>query len=106
MGNLAKFAGANQFGGPGQAGTAAALRPQLDHAGILASSLDHASALVEIMGGRFFHVHVLAGLTGPNRGQRVPVIGRGYDHGINTFVFQDAAQILFESRFAPLRCGQ
>src|SRR5207302_9005550 len=48
MGRLAKFARANQFGGPGQAGAAAALRPQLDHAPVLAGSLDHAPALAEI----------------------------------------------------------
>src|SRR5439155_24777218 len=68
MGDLAEFARANQFCGPGQAGTAAALRPQLDHAAIFAGGLDHASPLVETMRGGFFHVHVLASLTGPNRG--------------------------------------
>ena len=68
MGNFAKLARANQFSGPGQAGTAAALRPQLDHAVVLAGGFDHAPSLDEIMGSRLFHVHVLAGLAGPNRG--------------------------------------
>src|SRR5207244_7316503 len=106
MTRFAKFARANQFSGPGQAGTASALRPKLVHPVVLARGLDHTPALAEIMGGRLFHVDMLAGLTGPNRGQRVPMVGRGHDHGIDTLVFQDAAQVLFDTRLPPLPCGE
>src|SRR5207249_2063647 len=93
---LAQLAGADQLGGPGQAGTAAALRAQLDHAVVLAGGLDHAPAFAEVVAGRLFHVDVLAGLAGPDRGQRVPVVGRGHDDRVEGLVLQDPAQVLFD----------
>src|ERR1700687_40921 len=60
-GNLANLAGADEFRRAGEAGTAAALRAELHDPVVLACSLDHASTFDEIVRGRLFDVHMLAG---------------------------------------------
>src|SRR5262249_60237577 len=62
--------------GPNHAGQAPALRADLHHALGLPGDFHHAPALVDVIAGRLLDVDVLAGLAGPDRRERMPVIGR------------------------------
>ena len=42
---------------------------------------------------RLFQVDVFAGRQGPHRRHCVPVMGSGYDHGIDRIIVQDRAQV-------------
>ncbi len=60
---------------------------------VLSGGLDHLAALPEIVAQRLLDVDVLAGLAGPDRHQRVPVIGRGGGHGVDVLVLQQLADV-------------
>ena len=92
--DLAQFAVGRCTSWPPGSRGAAVLRAHLHDALVLAGRLDHLAAFPRIVAERLFHVHVLAGLAGPNRGQRVPMVGRGDHDGIDRLVVQDAAEIL------------
>ncbi len=77
--------------GPTAAG--AALRAVLDNPPVLAGGLDALAALEDVVAARLFDVNVLAGLTGPDCCQRVPVIGCCDGYGIDILVFQQLANI-------------
>src|SRR5207248_6277536 len=72
---------------------AAALRAGLADAVVLAGRLDNAPALADVVADGLFDVDVLAGLHGPDRGQRVPVVGRGDADDVDGLVVEDAAQV-------------
>ena len=65
----------------------------LHDAVVLAGRLDHLPAFEDVVGGRLLHVHVLAGLAGPDRHQRVPVIGRGDHDGVDVLALQELAHV-------------
>ena len=50
------------------------------------------------MGRGLLDVHVLAGLEPPDRGERVPVVRRRDDDGVDVLVFEHAPHVLNESR--------
>src|SRR5262249_29037586 len=75
--HFAQLARAHELRRAGDVGGAAPLRADLHHALVFAGRLDHAPALNQVVGDGLFDVDVFAGLTGPDGGQGVPVIGRG-----------------------------
>ena len=60
---------------------------------VLAGRLDHLPAFEDVVGSRFLDVYVLAGLAGPDRHQRVPVIGRGDHDGVDVLAVQELAHV-------------
>ena len=54
------------------------------------------------MAGGFLHVDVLAGLTGEDGSQGMPVVGRAHDDRIHALVVQHAAEVL--DHFGPFTC--
>jgi hypothetical protein len=60
----------------------------------------HLLALPAAVVRRFFDVHVLARLAGPDGRQRVPVVGRRADDRIDRLVIQRLAEILDDLRLA------
>ena len=61
---------------------------------VLAGGLDALAALEDIVAARLLHVHVLAGLAGPDRDQRVPVVAGGHRDRVEVLVFQGLADVL------------
>jgi len=76
------------------AGVAAALGAVLDDGLVLAGGLDEFASFEDVVAARLFHVHVFAGLDGPDRQQRVPVVGRGDGDHVPLFVLQCLADVL------------
>ena len=56
----------------------------------------HAFTLERIIAGRLLDIDILAGLTGPDGGQRVPVIGGGDDHASTLY-----PRTAFSDRYTP-----
>src|SRR5262249_36468943 len=96
--HLAKFARTDKLGSAQDVRSAAALRPGLDDALVLARRLDHAPALDDVVRDRLLDVDVLAGLAGPDRRQRVPVVRRRDDERVNVLLFEDLADVLLGLR--------
>ena len=69
-------------------GIAAALRAGLADPLVLAGGLDDAAAFADVVADRLLDVHVLAGLHGPDRHQRVPVVRRGDADDIDALVVE------------------
>ena len=59
---------------------------------------DHGAPFVNGLGQRLFDIDILPRLAGQDGRQRMPVIRRGDDDGVEVFAFEDATEIL-------LRCG-
>src|SRR5262249_49752180 len=70
-----------------------ALRAGLADAVVLAGGLDDAASFAHVVAHRLFNVHVLAGLHGPNRHQRMPVVGRGGGDDVDRLVVEHLAQV-------------
>ena len=70
------------------------MRAVLDDAVVLPSGLDEPAAFEHGMAARFFNVHVLARLTGPNRQQRVPMVRRGNRNRVEALVVERLAEVL------------
>ena len=81
----------------------AALGADLHHALVLAGRLDHLLALEYVVAGWLLHVDVLAGLAGPDGGERVPVIGRCYRDRVDVPVFKQLAHVRVFFRRAVLK---
>ena len=96
--HLAEFAGADELGGALEVRSAAPLRADLHDAIVLAGGLDHAAALDEIVRDGLLDVDMLAGLTGPDGGQGVPVVRRGDADGVDVAVLEDAAEVFDDLR--------
>ena len=71
----------------------ALLRADLDDAVVLARRLHHRAAFGDGHRRRLLDVDVLAGLAGEHRHQRVPVIGRADDDGVDGLVVEDAPEV-------------
>src|SRR5262249_30091259 len=74
--NLAELAGADELDRAGERSAAATLRAHLDDALVPPRRLDHAPAFDQVVRDRLLDIDVLAGLTGPDCSQGVPVVGR------------------------------
>ena len=77
---------------------AAALRAGLDDPVVLPRGLDHPPAFAHVVADRLLDVHVLAGLAGPDRRQRVPVVRRGDRDRVDRLVVEHPADVLHELR--------
>ena len=100
---LAQFARVDDLGGRGPISARTVLRSVLNDPVVFASGLDGDSALVHVVAARFLDVNVLAGLAGPDRDQRMPVIGSRDRNGVNRLVVEDAADVLNRRRSATAR---
>ena len=74
-------------------GVAPLLRAGLQNATGILLGLDDMRAFVDGQCKRLLTVDVLTGLHGGNRDQRVPVIDRGADHGVDILLLQELAEI-------------
>ena len=70
-----------------------ALRAHLDHAAVLSGRGHHLPAFPHVVGERLLDVDVLARLAGPDRGQGMPMVGRGDDHGVDVLVVEQFADV-------------
>jgi hypothetical protein len=66
----------------------------LDDAVVPSSCLDHQAAFTQIVGTRFFDIHMLTGITGQDRGWRMPMNRRRIDDSVDRFVVEDASKII------------
>ena len=71
----------------------AALRADLHHPPVLAGRLDHPVSLEHVVAGGLLHVHVLAGLTGPDRRESMPVIGCRHGNRLDVPVLEQLAHV-------------
>ncbi len=76
--------------------TAAVHGPDLDDAVVVRGGLDHPPPFPHRVRRRLLDVDVLARLQRPDGRQRVPVVRRGDDDGVDVLVVHHAAQILHE----------
>ena len=72
---------------------AALLRAHLDDAVVRRAAFDHHAAFADRQRERLLDVDVLAGLAGHDRRQRMPVIGRADDDGIDVVAVEHAAEV-------------
>ena len=77
----------------------AQLHAVLYDAVIFIGRLDHLFAFMDIMRSRFLHIHILSGLAGPDRLQRMPVVGGGQGDGIDVLIFKEPSEILLNAHF-------
>src|SRR5690606_4710115 len=56
---------------------------------------DALTTFEDVVADRLFYIHVLAGLAGPDRDQRMPVIARGYGDHVQIFVVERLANVLY-----------
>ena len=90
---LAKLARLNGFMQTGDSGIAATLRAVLNHDAVLLLRFDRDAPFGHIVAHRFFDIDVLAGLSGPDRHQRMPVVRRRDGDGVEVLVFQRFAHV-------------
>ena len=91
--DLAEIALADVLERLGEAGPLARAVRGLDDPLVLAGRLDHLAAFEDVVGRGLLDVHVLARLAGPDRRQRVPVVGRGDDDRVDVLVVEQLAQV-------------
>ena len=82
--------------------TAAVLRSGLNDPSVLAGGLDHPAAFLHVPGNALLHVHVLARLNGPDRGQGMPVFRRRDLHRVEILPVQHFAEIVYHFGRLPL----
>src|SRR5262249_16372332 len=90
----ADAAAEHQLPGLARAGHAAGLGAGLADALVAARGLDDAPALGHLVADRLLDVDVLAGLHGPDGGQRVPVVRGGDGDTVDRLVVEDLAEVL------------
>ncbi len=69
---------------------------------VLGGRLHHFAAFPDVVGARFLHVHVFAGLAGHNGSKGMPVVGGGNADGVYFLVVEHLAQILLRLYFFPV----
>jgi hypothetical protein len=72
---------------------AAALQADGDDAVVFARGLDHLAPFPDGVRRGLLDVNILACLAGPDRGERVPVIGRGDGDGVHRLIVEHTAQV-------------
>jgi hypothetical protein len=84
------------------AGITAALGAVLHDASVFAGGFDQDATFFDVVAEGFFDINILAGLAGPDRHQRMPVVRRGDAEHVEVFVFESLADILNTNRRTPL----
>ena len=87
-------------------GAAAVLKSHLHNALVLTGRFEHLPSFPDGIRWIFLDVHVLAGLAGADGGQRMPVLRRGNDHGIDVFVIKRHLHVGNPLRRALLHAGE
>ena len=90
---LAGGAGTDEVDRAGPAAARAALRAVLHDATVLARGLDGDPPFVNVVAARLFDVHVLVRGAGPDRHQRMPVVGRSDRDGVEVRIVQRLADV-------------
>ena len=72
---------------------AALLRARLEYPSRFALHFDQAFAFVNRQRQRLLAVDILAGLHGGNGHERVPVVDRGADHGVDVLAFEQPSEV-------------
>src|SRR5262245_26907235 len=73
------------------AGTA--LRAGLDDFAMFARGFDRLAPFPDVVGNGLFHIDILARLHRPDRGERMPMIGRGDGDGVHVLVLQQPPNV-------------
>ena len=89
----AVLAGLEVAGGFFDRGAGALLRAGLDDAVIFAGGGDHLAAFPNAVAYGLFDIDMLAGLTGPDGHEGVPVVWGGDDKGVDVFAVEDFANV-------------
>jgi hypothetical protein len=76
----------------------AVLRAMLDHPLIFLGGFHTLAAFKDVVADRLFDVHILARLAGPDRHQRMPMVGRGDRDDIQRLVVERFAHVLHTIR--------
>src|SRR5687767_13099589 len=77
----------------------AVLKTDLHPSVIFACSFNHLASFEDVMACRLLYIHMLAGLTRPDRSQRMPVIWSGERHCIDFLIIKNLAHIPFSKGF-------
>ena len=91
---LADAAVANQFTSEPEIAVAALLAADLNDALVVAHGFDEAFAFINGERERFLGVNILAGLDRQQVHERVPVVGRAGDDGVNVIALHELAKVL------------
>ncbi len=84
---------ADEFAGEVKIAAAALLRAGLENDLVVAHGLDDVAALVHGERERFLAIDILPGFGGGDIDERVPVIGRGLNDGVNVLALQQLAEV-------------
>ena len=79
----------------------AALRTDLYHAAVFASSRHHLRSFERVVAGRLFYVDILTGLHGPDGGECVPVIRQGHGNSLDGLIVKHLTHIGIAFRLGP-----
>ena len=91
-------AAVHELHGLGPVRPAAHPLPALHDPAVVAGGGGHDLALIDRVGQRLLHVHVLAGGAGVDHLQAVPVVGRADDHGVDVVAVEQRAVVGVERR--------
>src|SRR5688572_23746678 len=91
---------AQELDGLAEHSSASPLRAGGHDATVAACRLDHSPSFDDVVADRLLAVDVLAGLTGPDRHQRMPVVGRGDRHGVDVAILEHATEVGLRFRIA------
>ena len=86
-----------------QSGRRTALHAGLADPLVALGGLNVAAAFADIVAHRLFDIHILAGLHGPDRGQRMPMVRRGNRDEVDRLVVEHGPQILRIFRLVAMR---
>ncbi len=87
---------ADEFARDAKSGRGALHGARLQHTPVLADGVDHLAAFANGQGKRFFAVDIFARFRGGASDQRVPVIGRGNNDGVNVVAREDFAEVVVD----------
>ena len=96
---------ADQLAGEPAARLRAALAAGLHHPAVPPRRLDHRPALADRQRERLFDVHVFAPATGRDRGNGVPVVGRGDADRVDVVPFEQLAEVAVDPAIAMAVLG-
>ena len=93
-GHLADRAAAHEIGRLADECRRAALEPDLDYPAEAPRRADHRAPLAHHERQRLLHVHVLARRAVLDHLERMPMVGRGHDHGVDVAQLEQPPVVL------------